>query len=312
MNLLRYWDKHRSSNRRKVYRVNDNRILADMHLHTTASDGSYSPAEVVQMVREAGVKVFSLTDHDTIAGANEVQDKIPEDMEFYKGIEFSCEIGDIKCHILGYSYDDEHPSFKEALAAAEAKREDKLAIRIEHLREVDGIELTHEEVEELESIPSAGKPHIANILMCRGIYGTRTEIINKYLEFGVDNRIPAELAIKAIKSSGGFAIWAHPLGGENEAHMNRDELEAKLDVLQSIGIEGLECFYSRYDEAETAMLLDVAESRGLLVSGGSDFHGKNKNVEIGELGVSKKPVYDSDLSLVAELRRSRLKKQLIV
>nr|WP_298875713.1 PHP domain-containing protein [uncultured Mogibacterium sp.] len=287
--------------------MNNNRILVDMHLHTTASDGSYSPDEVVQMVRESGIKVFSLTDHDTTAGANEVQDEIPEEMEFYKGIEFSCEIGDIKCHILGYSYDDEHPDFKEALAAAESKRENKLAIRIEHLREVDGIELTHEEMAELESIPSAGKPHIANILMRKGISGTRTEIINKYLEFGVDNRIPAELAINAIRASGGVAIWAHPLGGENETHMSKEELEAKLDVLQSIGVEGLECFYSRYDEVETAMLLDVAESRGLLVSGGSDFHGKNKNVEIGELGISKRSVYDSDLSLVAELRRRRLK-----
>lgn len=288
--------------------MNKNRMLVDMHLHTTASDGSYSPTEVVQMVREAGVKVFSLTDHDTTAGANEVQDKIPEEMEFYKGIEFSCEIGDIKCHILGYSYDDEHPDFKEALAAAESKRENKLAIRIEHLREVDGIELTNEEVEELESIPSAGKPHIANILMRRGVSGTRTEIINKYLEFGVDNRIPAELAIKAIRASGGVAIWAHPLGGENEVHMNREELEEKLDVLQGIGIEGLECFYSRYDDREIAMLLEIAERQALLVSGGSDFHGKNKNVEIGELGVSKRTVSDSDLSLIAELRRRRLRK----
>lgn len=288
--------------------MNDNRILVDMHLHTTASDGSYSPVEVMQMVREAGVNVFSLTDHDTTAGVNEIQDKIPEEMEFYNGIEFSCEIGDIKCHILGYSYDDEHPDFKEALAAAESKRENKLAIRIEHLREVDGIELTNEEVEELESIPSAGKPHIANILMRRGVSGTRTEIINKYLEFGVDNRIPAELAIKAIRASGGVAIWAHPLGGENEIHMNREELEEKLEVLQGIGIEGLECFYSRYDDREIAMLLEIAESRELLVSGGSDFHGKNKNVEIGELGVSKSPVYDSDLSLIAELRRRRLRK----
>ncbi|WP_314922193.1 PHP domain-containing protein [Mogibacterium diversum] len=288
--------------------MNDNRILVDMHLHTTASDGSYSPVEVMQMVREAGVNVFSLTDHDTTAGVNEIQDKIPEEMEFYNGIEFSCEIGDIKCHILGYSYDDEHPDFKEALAAAESKRENKLAIRIEHLREVDGIELTNEEVEELESIPSAGKPHIANILMRRGVSGTRTEIINKYLEFGVDNRIPAELAIKAIRASGGVAIWAHPLGGENEIHMNREELEEKLGVLQVIGIEGLECFYSRYDDREIAMLLEIAESRRLLVSGGSDFHGKNKNVEIGELGVSKSPVYDSDLSLIAELRRRRLRK----
>ena len=229
-------------------------------------------------------------------------------MEFFKGIEFSCKAGDIKCHILGYSYDDNHPDFMKALAAAEAKREDKLTTRIEHLREVDGIELTGGEIAELEAIPSAGKPHIANILMRRGIPGTRTEIINRYLEFGVESRIPAELAIRAIKSSGGFAIWAHPLGGENEIHMNRKELEEKLGVLQGIGIEGLECFYSRYDDREIAMLLEIAESRELLVSGGSDFHGKNKNVEIGELGVSESPVYDSDLSLIAELRRRRLRK----
>ena len=284
--------------------MNKNRILVDMHLHTTSSDGSFSPSEVVQRVKSSGVKVFSLTDHDTTAGVHEVEDDIPEGMEFFKGIEFSCKAGDIKCHILGYSYDDNHPDFIKALTAAEAKREDKLAIRIEHLREVDGIELNADEIAELEAIPSAGKPHIDNILMRRGIC-TRTEVINRYLEFGVDNRIPAELAIRAIKSSGGVAIWAHPLGGENEAHMNRDELEEKLDVLQGIGIEGLECFYSRYDDREIAMLLDIAESRGLLVSGGSDCHGKNKNVEIGELGVSKRPVFDSDLSLIAELRRRK-------
>lgn len=285
--------------------MNKSKILVDMHLHTTASDGSFSPSEVVQRVKTSGIKVFSLTDHDTTAGVHAVEDDIPEGMEFFKGIEFSCKAGDIKCHILGYSYDDNHPDFMKALAAAEAKREDKLAIRIEHLREVDGIELTADEIAELEAIPSAGKPHIANILMRRGIPGTRTEIINRYLEFGVESRIPAELAIRAIKSSGGVAIWAHPLGGENEIHMNREELEGKLDVLQGIGIEGLECFYSRYDDREIAMLLDIAESRGLLVSGGSDFHGKNKNVEIGELGVSKRPVFDSDLSLIAELRRKK-------
>ena len=285
--------------------MHKNRMMVDMHLHTTASDGSFSPSEVVQRVKSSGVKVFSLTDHDTTAGVHEVEDDIPEGMEFFKGIEFSCKAGNIKCHILGYSYDDNHPDFIKALAAAEAKREDKLVIRIEHLREVNGIELTADEIAELEAIPSAGKPHIANILMRRGIPGTRTEIINRYLEFGVESRIPAELAIRAIKSSGGVAIWAHPLGGENEIHMNREEFEAKLKVLQAIGIEGLECFYSRYDEVETAMLLDVAESRGLLVSGGSDFHGKNKNVEIGELGVSKRPVFDSDLSLIAELRRRK-------
>ena len=285
--------------------MNKNRMLVDMHLHTTASDGSFSPSEVVQRVKSSGVKVFSLTDHDTTAGVHEVEDDIPEGMEFFKGIEFSCKAGDIKCHILGYSYDDNHPDFMKALAAAEAKREDKLTTRIEHLREVDGIELTADEIAELEAIPSAGKPHIANILMRRGIPGTRTEIINRYLEFGVESRIPAELAIRAIKSSGGVAIWAHPLGGENEIHMNRKELEEKLGVLQGIGIEGLECFYSRYDDREIAMLLEIAESRGLLVSGGSDFHGKNKNVEIGELGVSKRPVFDSDLSLIVELRRRK-------
>ena len=285
--------------------MNTSKLLVDMHLHTTASDGSFSPAEVVQMVKESGVKVFSLTDHDTTAGIREVEDGIPEGMEFFKGIEFSCKAGDVKCHILGYSYDDSHPDFREVLASAEEKREDKLAIRIEHLREVDGIELTAEEIAELEAIPSAGKPHIANILMRRGIAGTRTEIISRYLEFGVDNRIPAELAIGAIKSSGGGAIWAHPLGGENEVHMDREELEVKLDALQGIGIEGLECFYSRYNDCEIAMLLEIAGRRGLLVSGGSDFHGKNKNVGIGELRVSRKPVFDSDLNLIEILRQKR-------
>ena len=139
--------------------MNKNRMLVDMHLHTTASDGSFSPSEVVQRVKSSGVKVFSLTDHDTTAGVHEVEDDIPKGMEFFKGIEFSCKAGDIKCHILGYSYDDNHPDFMKALAAAEAKREDKLAIRIEHLREVDGIELTADEIAELEAIPSDWKSH---------------------------------------------------------------------------------------------------------------------------------------------------------
>ena len=159
-------------------------MLVDMHLHTTASDGSFSPSEVVQRVKSSGIKVFSLTDHDTTAGVHEVEDDIPEGMEFFKGIEFSCKAGDIKCHILGYSYDDNHPDFMKALAAAEAKREDKLTTRIEHLREVDGIELTGGEIAELEAIPSAGKPHIANILMRRGIPGTRTEILSSEWEIG--------------------------------------------------------------------------------------------------------------------------------
>jgi len=147
------------------------------------------------------------------------------------------------------------------------------------------------------------KPHIANILMRRGIPGTRTEVINRYLEFGVDNRIPAAQAIRAIRRSGGIAVWAHPLGGENEKHMGRAELESRLDILQTLGIQGLESYYSRYDEAEISMLIEMARERGLLVSGGSDFHGKNKNVSIGELNTAGKPVYDSDLSLIEVLRK---------
>ena len=127
--------------------------MVDMHLHTNASDGSYSPEEVVRRVQASGVRVFSLTDHDTVAGATRVADMIPKGMEFYRGIEFSCKSGTIKCHILGYSYDETHPAFVEALTEAEAKREAKLAVRIEHLKEVNGIELTANEIGELEAIP---------------------------------------------------------------------------------------------------------------------------------------------------------------
>ena len=84
--------------------MKEDQLLVDMHLHTNASDGSYSPEEVVRRVQVSGVRVFSLTDHDTVAGATRVADMVPKGMEFYRGIEFSCKSGTINCHILGYSY----------------------------------------------------------------------------------------------------------------------------------------------------------------------------------------------------------------
>ena len=147
--------------------MNKNRMLVDMHLHTTASDGSFSPSEVVQRVKSSGVKVFSLTDHDTTAACTKSKMIYRREWNFSRALnspakpETSSAISsDTRMTIITLIY--------KALAAAEAKREDKLAIRIEHLREVDGIELTADEIAELEEIPSAGKPHIANILMRRG------------------------------------------------------------------------------------------------------------------------------------------------
>ena len=228
-------------------------------------------------------------------------------MEFYPGIEFSCKTDTFKCHILGFAYDENHPMLREALVEAEVKREDKLSTRIKHLKEVDRIELSRSEIDELRAIHSAGKPHIANILMHRGIAGTRNEIIAKYLEFDTDTRIPAEHAISAIQASGSFAIWAHPLGGENEEHFEKETFLKELNELISIGIQGLECYYSRYNQEEIALLLNSANNKNLLVSGGSDFHVRNKNGAIGELNKDRKPVFDSSLSLATELRRKNRK-----
>ena len=258
----------------------------DLHIHTAASDGSDSPAELAQKVREAGLELFSVTDHDTVDGALAMETLLPEGVGYIRGVEFSCISSGGKCHILGYGFDPTHPRFLAALDEGTRLRREKLERRIVHLREKLGIVLTEEELRWLRSLKSPGKPHLAGLLVERGLAPDLGSAIRRFLS-GVPgrDRIESRTAIDAIRAAGGIAVWAHPLGGEGEKRLTEIQFEQQLAVLLAAGVQGLECHYSRYSPAESELLLGYARACRLIVTGGSDYHGVNKKgIALGQLG----------------------------
>ncbi len=253
----------------------------DLHLHTTASDGSFTPAGLLPLLRERGVRTFAITDHDGVEGAAEMLRLAPADMRFIPGVEFSCRSAVGKYHILGYGFDTAHPAIRAAVEEGRQLRRQKQAGRIRWLQEQHGIRLTEEERRWLDSRKSPGKPHLGQILLNRGLdtdgsgmMGVLRKYVNGFK--GGNDRISTETAVRAIRQAGGVAVWAHPLGGEGKRHKTPEELQPLLADLLALGIQGMECWYSRYSMAENALLMGLARQHGLLVSGGSDFHGAPK------------------------------------
>ena len=258
----------------------------DLHIHTTASDGSDTPLELARKVAAAGLTLFSVTDHDTIAGALEMEKLVPEGVRYIRGVEFSCVSPAGKCHILGYNYDPDHPAFREALDEGRRLRLEKLDRRLEQLRRDHGIALTGAERAWLMSLGSPGKPHLGQIIRDRGLAPDLDSAIRGFIrDVPGRDRIESSMAIEAITAAGGFPVWAHPLGGEGEKRLTEEKFESLLQTLLGCGLRGLECRYSRYGRKESDFLLDHAARLGLTPTGGSDYHGSNKkDIQLGQLG----------------------------
>ena len=261
----------------------------DLHIHTNASDGSDSPPQLAAKIRDAGIRLFSVTDHDTISGALEMEALVPEGVRYVRGVEFSCVSPAGKCHILGYGYDPTCPEFLSALSEGRTLRLEKLERRLVKLREDFGITLTQAELAWLYQQNSPGKPHLGNILWKRGLEKDLDTAIQTYLkDVPGRDRIDADTAVRAITAAGGFPVWAHPLGGEGETELTPEKFDAQLQTLLGYGIRGLECWYSRYSMEKVNFLLEQAKKHGLTVTGGSDYHGSNKkNLELGMLNTEE-------------------------
>ena len=278
------------------------RSLIDLHIHTTASDGSDSPAELARKV--AGLRIFSVTDHDTIDGALQMENLVPQGTVYIRGVEFSCVSPAGKCHILGYGYDPRHPALLAALEEGRTLRLEKLQRRLEALRAHFGIILTDDELSRLYSLNSPGKPHLGKILLDRGLEETLDGAIQTYLKIRVPgrDRIDAGRAIAAIEKAGGRSVWAHPLGGEGEKRLTPEKFEDQLQTLLAAGLKGMECHYSRYSREEIQFLRDRAAAHGLTVTGGSDYHGINKrDLELGMLSMEDTPWTPTEAELTALL-----------
>lgn len=275
----------------------------DLHIHTICSDGSDDVPTLISLLHDAGIRTFSITDHDTVFGVGEALEMTPPDMRFIPGVEFSCRTEKKNCHILGYGFAPDSEEIRAMVRKVSEMRRAKLELRISYLMNDRGIDLTKEEIADLRGRKSAGKPHLAKLIIKRGLAPDIATAIREYLDPcpRAVIRIAADEAIAAILAAGGIPVWAHPLGGETDRRLTETEFDDQLDLLRSFGIRGLECHYSRYTAENTAFLLGRAERFGLLVSGGSDYHGANKTVKLGQLNVEETPVIDSSLSLLSAL-----------
>lgn len=276
---------------------------ADLHLHSNYSDGSDSPKELVEKVKKHELSAFALTDHDTIAGCIEIKKYLPKDIKFIAGTELTCLADTVKCHILGYNCNPENETLNQLILKGKQLRRQKLDKRIQYLSDIWNVNLTQDELDWLYSRNSVVKIHIGNILVNRGLADNNIDAMKKYLDGCPtgNTRFEGSEGIKAIETSGGIPVWAHPLGGEGEKHLSPDEFYKKFDIMKSFGIKGLECYYSRYNFDEIKFLVDFASKNNMLISGGSDYHGKNKTVKFGQLNTDNTEIPVENLTILSEI-----------
>ena len=278
-------------------------MFIDLHIHSTASDGTDSPEEIVEKIsRHSRVKIFSLTDHDTIAGIEKLPATFPDKTFFINGVEFSCKIADgAKCHILAYFFDAANEAFQQLLSKGNELRKVQLDLRLKYLSKKYNITFSESDVAEICRSTVVGKPHIVNFVAQK--FGLDKERLYKDLKkcYVGDARQDAATVIKVIKKSRGISVWAHPLGGEGELLLSNEKFKVRLKELCDLGIQGLECYYSRYTNEQENFLAQSARENNLLISGGSDYHGLNKTIALGELGAKAPDIKFHQLTILQKL-----------
>ena len=243
----------------------------DLHIHTTASDGTCTPRETVRRASELGLRAVAITDHDTISGhAEAISAGMDYDVEIVPGIEVSTRYG-TAVHILGYYLENLIP-----LLAGIIDDRDRRNEKIASLMEADGLPVHYAEMKRRFGA-AIGRPHFGRVLVELGLADSVSDAFARYLSrdrryFVPRRTVDLDTSVEAIVQSGGVPVLAHPFQYKKSDAELRELIERCMDH----GLRGIECRYSGYDEEQTAYLESLAEEYRLLKTGGSDFHGENK------------------------------------
>ena len=258
----------------------------DLHMHSVYSDGTDTPEMLVRNVRAAGLDVFALTDHDTTQGCAAVRALLqPGDPAFIGGVEFSCKDQGGKYHVLGYGFDAERPAIRAAADYAHNGRLLKMRNRFAYLRDQYGFTFTEEEQAALLQLKNPGKPHLAAMMVKKGYVKDKNEgfeLVSGYRD--TEPLLTPEEAIRAILQSGGIPVLAHGILADGSKNLTEEEICARAERLKAAGLMGLECYYSTFTSRQQEIMLALAERLDLLVTAGSDYHGTNKTVGLGQTG----------------------------
>jgi predicted metal-dependent phosphoesterase TrpH len=255
----------------------------DLHTHSTASDGTFTPTALVHYAKTKGLRALALTDHDCIDGIKEAMAVGKEvGVEVVPGVELSAKFPNGTMHILGFFVDPSDSIFLQRLAMlqeARSQRNPKIVKKLQGL----GIEITYDEVVAASGGGQVGRPHFASVLMEKGYVKTIAEAFEKYLKNGgpayvEKDRFSPEESIALIHEAGGVAALAHPF----TLHLPVEEMERVLERLTRAGLNGVEVYYSIHSPEQTAQYEQLARKWGLVATGGSDFHGEFKpKIDLG-------------------------------
>ena len=248
--------------------------LADLHTHSSASDGQYSPAQVVELARKAGIQCLALTDHDTIDGVEEaVQAGRLLGIHVLRGVELGAR-EDRHLHILGLGLAPACPAMETLCRTLKDSRTERKYRIVKFLAE-KGINIDLQEVEELAQGGLVTRPHFARVMVRHGYVSSMREAFDRYLdtdEYQRIERFTADAAdcISVIRQSGGKAVLAHPC----QLNLSMEDLERLVKHLKEVGLEGLECYYPQHTPQMVTEYLALARKYDLHITAGSDFHGE--------------------------------------
>jgi 3',5'-nucleoside bisphosphate phosphatase len=273
-------------------------LRIDLHTHTTVSDGSDTPAELVAKAHASGVDVIGLTDHDTTSGWAEALDEARRvGLGVVPGIELSAQILDdtrqtppLSVHVLGYLVDPHNPVLVQELAKIRSHRDDRLRLMVERLAE--DLDISWDEVADgIADGATPGRPHIATVLVNKGIVKDVSEAFEHYLASNGPYHVPhyaprLSRALEVITQAGGVAVLAHPLSGDRryalDSAQSVDGLVVQLSDLQRQGLSGVEIAHRENASQHLHSLKQAATTLGLIQTGSSDYHGDKKPNRLGE------------------------------
>ncbi|MFD6426151.1 PHP domain-containing protein [Streptomyces sp. NPDC060198] len=268
----------------------------DLHTHSTASDGTDTPAELVRNAAAAGLDVVALTDHDTVRGHAEALAALPEGLTLVTGAELSCRVDGVSLHMLAYLFDPEEPEFARERELVRDDRVPRAQAMVTKLQAL-GVPVTWDQVARIAGDGSVGRPHVAAALVELGVVPTVSDAFTPewLADGGRAHAGKHELdpfdAVRLVKAAGGVTVFAHP------AAVKRGSVvpESAIAQLAAAGLDGIEVDHMDHDEATRARLRGLAADLGLLTTGSSDYHGSRKTVALGE--------YTTDPEIYGEITR---------
>ncbi|GLX35370.1 phosphatase [Streptomyces roseochromogenus] len=268
----------------------------DLHTHSTASDGTDTPAQLVANAAAAGLDVVALTDHDTVGGYAEAIAALPPGLTLVTGAELSCRLDGVGMHMLAYLFDPQEPELSRERELVRDDRTPRAQAMVGKLRAL-GVDVTWEQVARIAGAGSMGRPHIATAMVELGVVPTVSDAFTAdWLADG--GRAYAEKheldpfdAIRLVKAAGGVTVFAHP------AAVKRGECvpESAIAALAAAGLDGIEVDHMDHDAATRDRLRGLAADLGLLTTGSSDYHGSRKTCRLGE--------YTTDPEIYGEITR---------